>query len=263
MNVKFHKYQGAGNDFILIDNRKRIIQHGHRRLFSHWCNRHFGIGADGVILLEKESGYDFRMVYFNSDGRESSMCGNGGRCIIQFAHDVGIIKNHCQFIAIDGPHSGKIQSNRVSLRMADVQDIREVSSTDFILHTGSPHFVRFADDVEQLAVETKGRTIRNSKPFKQQGINVNFAEVQGNKLFVRTYERGVEDETLSCGTGVVASVLALSFQKNSPIGKQHRQTIETRGGLLSVSYFRSAEKAWRAIDLIGPAQRVFSGAISC
>lgn len=263
MNVKFHKYQGTGNDFILIDNRKRIIQTGHRRFFSRWCNRHFGIGADGVILLEKESGYDFRMVYFNSDGRESSMCGNGGRCIIQFAHDIGVITTHCQFIAIDGPHSGEVQSNRVSLRMADVQDIRVSSSTDFILHTGSPHFVRFTDDVKQLAVVTKGRAIRNSKPFMQQGVNVNFAEAQGNRLFVRTYERGVEDETLSCGTGVVASVLAHSFRENNSIGKSHRQSVETKGGLLSVSYFRSAEKGWTAIDLAGPAQRVFSGEISC
>ena len=262
MNVNFFKYQGTGNDFILIDNREGVIQKKHYRYFSLWCDRHFGIGADGLILLQRAEGYDFQMKYFNSDGRESTMCGNGGRCIIQFASDLGIIQKKCSFMAIDGPHSGEVISRGVTLRMSDVKGLLSHSDSSFSLDTGSPHYVRLVKGVKHFDVERKGRAIRHSRAYRESGINVNFAEWQNNLLHVRTYERGVESETLSCGTGVVASALVWSFIQKWPRGKRLRLEIETTGGPLQVRFMRRGEDEWTEIDLTGPAKRVFSGQLS-
>ena len=260
MTVKFYKYQGTGNDFVMIDNRQYGINKDRTALVQKLCDRKFGIGADGLILLNEKLSFDFEMVYFNSDGNESSMCGNGGRCLIKFAHHLGLIQSKCKFLAIDGEHEGEILSNgNVSLKMKDVPSIENYNG-DFILNTGSPHYVKFVNDVKALHVFKEGKKIRNSERFIKEGINVNFAEQKNEgEIFVRTYERGVEDETLSCGTGVVASALACL-----PVGtafggtKLNAVKIETPGGKLEVK-FEAEGTGFKNIYLIGPAERVFEG----
>ena len=225
MTVNFYKYQGTGNDFIMIDNRHPVISKNQTELIARLCDRKFGIGADGLILLQEKKSVDFEMVYFNSDGRESSMCGNGGRCLIKFAKDLGIISNQCEFAAIDGLHEGHIlKDGTVSLKMGDVKGIENFYD-DFILNTGSPHYVVLTKGVADINIVEHAKKIRCSEKFAKDGININFVESKGNhKLFVRTYERGVEDETLSCGTGVVASALAFASHSGN---KMHEISIET------------------------------------
>ncbi|MGN6601949.1 MAG: diaminopimelate epimerase, partial [Ginsengibacter sp.] len=208
MKIKFYKYQGAGNDFILIDNREKISHEFTVQHIKKMCDRHFGIGADGLMLLNNKDGFDFEMIYFNADGNEGSMCGNGGRCIVQFASNMGIKKNEYKFLATDGVHEAKIDLNKeVSLKMNDVTDV-DFSMDHYVLDTGSPHYVKFVGDVQDLNVVSDGSKIRNSREFSEKGINVNFVQtLDDDHIFVRTYERGVEDETLSCGTGVTASAL--------------------------------------------------------
>ncbi len=257
MTVKFYKYQGTGNDFVMIDNRNLALTN-ERAQIEKLCNRRFGIGADGLIYLQSKEGYDFEMVYFNSDGNESTMCGNGGRCLIRFAHDLGLIADKCKFMAIDGEHEGEILSDgRVSLKMKDVDCIESYNS-DYVLNTGSPHYVQFANYVANLKVYEEGYKIRNSARFAAEGINVNFAEKKSaDELFVRTYERGVEAETLSCGTGVVASALAFASKNGSLLS---RVSIETPGGKLQVN-FEAQGNGYRNIFLTGPAERVFEGEV--
>ena len=257
MTVKFYKYQGTGNDFILIDNRTYGLTK-ERAAIEKLCDRRFGIGADGLIYLQNKAGYDFEMVYFNSDGNESSMCGNGGRCLIQFARYMGIITTHCKFMAIDGEHEGQIfLDGTVSLKMKDVDAIENYNN-DYVLNTGSPHYVQFANEVRNLKVVDEAQKIRYADRFKQEGINVNFVEKKSaNELFVRTYERGVEGETLSCGTGVVASALAFA-SKNGTL--MNEVTIETPGGNLHVK-FEPVGRGYRNIYLIGPAEKVFEGEV--
>lgn len=258
MTVKFYKYQGTGNDFIMIDNRAYGLSKNQTDLVKHLCDRKFGIGSDGLILLTEKISYDFEMVYFNSDGNESSMCGNGGRCLIKFAHQLGIIENKCRFLAIDGDHDGEIlPGGIVSLKMKDVEDI-ENSNGNYVLNTGSPHYVSFANYVKQIKIVEEARKVRNSDRFIQQGINVNFVEkLSDHEIFVRTYERGVEDETLSCGTGVVAS--ALAFASKSGI-IMNLVDIQSMGGKLQVK-FDANGRGYKNIYLIGPAERVFDGEI--
>ncbi|MDI1355898.1 MAG: diaminopimelate epimerase [bacterium] len=258
MNVDFHKYQGTGNDFILIDNRLKAVELSTEHI-QFLCDRRFGIGADGLMLLEKESGYDFKMVYFNSDGNQSSMCGNGGRCITAFAKQLGIIRDEARFLAIDGPHLALVEGDLISLKMQDVNQM-EQGSDYFFLNTGSPHYVKLVNDVEHTDVSTEGKNIRNSDRFKEEGTNVNFIERINDEVFVRTYERGVENETLSCGTGVtaaalVAALLGISTGKNECM-------IRTLGGKLEVSFEKVLEQNFYNIWLKGPAQFVFSGNIS-
>ena len=260
MTVKFYKYQGTGNDFIMIDNRSGYkMTKKHTAFVKRLCDRKFGIGADGLILLNDKIGYDFEMVYFNSDGNESTMCGNGGRCLIKFAHDLHLIPGKCLFLAIDGPHEGAIlEEGVISLKMKDVDSLEHYNGKDVILNTGSPHYVRFADNVAGMDIVTEARRIRYGERFKKEGINVNFVErVSDDEIFVRTYERGVEDETLSCGTGVVASSLAFAQKESIAI---ERVKVKTPGGRLEVR-FSPAGNGYKHVYLIGPAERVFEGTI--
>lgn len=256
MKIKFYKYQGTGNDFIMIDNRDLSLPRENTAMVKQLCDRRFGIGGDGLIYLQNKEGSDFEMVYFNSDGRESTMCGNGGRCIVKFAHDLGLGAEDFSFLAIDGPHKGKILPNgNVSLQMQDVKSTFR-HGQDYVLNTGSPHLVHFVNKVHELAVAEEGRKIRNSDSYRAEGINVNFAEVSSSdSIFVRTYERGVEDETLSCGTGVVASAIAFYYHNNFyPTDVR----IETLGGELNVK-FNIQDMHFTDIWLTGPAQQVFEG----
>lgn len=257
MTVKFYKYQGTGNDFVMIDNRAYGLTN-QRETIEKLCNRRFGIGADGLIYLQQKEGYDFEMVYFNSDGNESTMCGNGGRCLIQFAHDLGLIGNTCKFMAIDGEHDGEIlPDGRVQLKMKDVDTIENYNS-DYVLNTGSPHYVQFANGVDNLKLVTEAQKIRYNDRFAAEGINVNFVEKKSaDEIFVRTYERGVEDETLSCGTGVVASAIAFAAKNGMLLT---RIGVQARGGELEVK-FEPVGRGFHNVYLIGPAKRVFEGEI--
>lgn len=256
MNLKFHKYQGAGNDFIIIDNRDNKIKLPETQI-NKLCDRRFGVGADGLMLLENHSDFDFKMIYFNSDGKESTMCGNGGRCLVAFAKSLNIIKKDANFIAIDGSHKATINNNSISLQMQDVNDFRIVN-TNYYMNTGSPHYVTFRDDISRIDVYSRGREIRNSAEFAPEGTNVNFVEIQGEKLFVRTYERGVENETLACGTGVTASAISASFYSDSD---KDSYDIITKGGNLNVSFKKQDNNTFKDIWLTGPATFVFKGEI--
>ncbi|MDX1904591.1 MAG: diaminopimelate epimerase [Thermonemataceae bacterium] len=255
MQLKFYKYQGTGNDFVMIDNRDLLFPKN-QELIAQFCHRRFGIGADGLILLEKAPHYDFRMLYYNANGLEGSMCGNGGRCAVAFAQSLGIFEQKTTFIAVDGEHEAFITEGLVHLKMKNVTNI-EINSDYFFLDTGSPHYVEFVENLSHYQVFEKGKAIRYNDRFRENGTNVNFVEVLSpNCLQVRTYERGVEDETYSCGTGVTASVLAYSLQNaQSPI------LVETLGGQLQISYEKTAN-GFENIYLIGKAQKVFEGEIS-
>lgn len=258
MKIQFAKYQGTGNDFVIIDNRDKKYDGLTKEQVALLCDRRFGIGADGLMLLNAHPGYDFEMKYYNSDGRESSMCGNGGRCLTKFANDIGIIKSDYKFIAIDGQHEASINLDGiVALKMSDVNDV-QYNRGNYILNTGSPHFVTLTNDVMHVDVFKKGREIRYSEEFKDQGINVNFVEQteEPDKIIVRTYERGVEDETYSCGTGVTASALVCSHNDNG----FNRVEVQTKGGELSVEFDKIGDR-YQNVWLNGPAIKVFEGTV--
>jgi len=253
MHIECFKYQGTGNDFILIDNRTKSISLTTNQI--QWlCNRHFGIGADGLMLLELEPSVDFKMVYFNSDGNESSMCGNGGRCITAFAKHLGIININATFLAIDGVHEAKIQDELISLKMCDVREL-EVGEDYFYLNTGSPHYVKYVSNLENFNVLDEGKKIRYSQRFSEFGTNVNFIEKTNDVLCVRTYERGVENETFSCGTGVTAAVLVAAFSGHST--HKNSCSVKTLGGNLTVTFDKVLENTFYNIWLEGPAKFVF------
>jgi diaminopimelate epimerase len=257
MQLHCYKYQGTGNDFVLLDNREKNISLTTEHI--KWlCNRRFGIGADGLILLELEPGIDFKMVYFNSDGNESSMCGNGGRCITAFAKYLGIINSEAKFLAIDGIHEAKIDTDLVSLKMNDVRQV-EVGENYFYLNTGSPHYVKFVNNLEEFNVFKEGKKIRNNDRFIFEGTNVNFIEKIDNELFVRTYERGVENETLSCGTGVTAAALVAALKGVST--DKNNCGIKTLGGHLNVKFDKVLENTFYNIWLQGPATFIFKTTI--
>ncbi len=257
MKIEFYKYQGTGNDFVILDNRKEQYSQLSKKQVAFLCDRRFGIGADGLMFLSKHADYDFEMIYYNADGRPASMCGNGGRCLVKFASDMGIIQTTYNFIAVDGLHEASVETDgTVSLKMNDVETIREISG-HYILNTGSPHYVKIMDDVMHVDVFKKGREIRYSREFEAEGINVNFVEQKGNdKLIVRTYERGVEDETFSCGTGVTAAALVCSHNDSG----FNRVEVQTKGGHLSVEYDKIGNR-YKNIWLSGPAEKVFEGII--
>jgi diaminopimelate epimerase len=254
--MTFYKYHGTGNDFILFDNREGEINLSTNQI-AHLCNRRFGIGADGLMLLEHADGYDFRMVYYNSDGGESTMCGNGGRCITAFAKHLGIIASIADFVAIDGPHTATIREDGlISLHMKDVAEV-EISEDYTILNTGSPHYVLWVRDVKHASVYAAGKKIRNQPEFQPNGINVNFVQLLDGKLSVRTYERGVEDETLSCGTGVTAAAIAATCNETGTF----KTGIETPGGHLEVSFTKNSPTSATNVVLTGPAAFVFKGEV--
>ena len=258
MEIPFVKYQGTGNDFILIDGRIQIPELD----VEFWCNRKFGIGADGLMILapSKEPNVDFEMIYYNSDGNLSSMCGNGGRCIAHWAHDLGIGRNgHIVFNAPDGHHEAWIDNDTVNLSMNDVDQIIQLDNNDVQLNTGSPHYVKKCKHLPDTFVE-EAKQIRLSTPYKKEGINVNFYIEQDARLLeCRTFERGVEDETLSCGTGVTAVALAHAQFKQLNNGKI---TVVTQGGKLAL-YFEYEESTgkYQNLFLEGPAEFVFKGTL--
>ena len=252
--MEFYKYQGTGNDFVMIDNRDLQFPKD-KKIIAKLCDRRFGIGADGLILLENDEKYDFKMVYYNSDGGESTMCGNGGRCLVAFAFFLDIFENKCTFIAIDGEHEAEIRNGIVKLKMIDVENIQN-DENDSVLNTGSPHYVKYVQDIADFNVFAEGNSIRNSENYREKGINVNFVEnISDDEIFVRTYERGVEDETFSCGTGVTASALTF-LQKNNLTSIK----VKTLGGDLKV-YAEKHGNSFREIWLEGSAKQVFKGKV--
>ena len=260
MIIPFFKYQGTGNDFILVDNRSNSFSALSQDEIERICDRRFSIGADGLMMLNHKDGYDFEMKYFNSDGKPGSMCGNGGRCIVRFAYDLGIHKESYRFLASDGEHVAEIEtgSNIISLKMKDVPGYKEENGY-YIVDTGSPHYVKFVDDVMKVDVVKEGTEIRYSELFAKEGINVNFVQNKGgDEIIVRTYERGVEDETYSCGTGVTASALVCH---HNDVG-YNDVTVDTRGGNLVVKYDRSYDNKYTNIWLCGPAEKSFEGKVN-
>jgi diaminopimelate epimerase len=258
MQLTFHKYQGTGNDFIIIDNREMKFERDNQSLVAKLCHRRFGIGADGLMLLQSKEGFDFEMIYYNSDGNESSMCGNGGRCIVEFARTLGLVNTKAHFQAIDGEHEALVSTAFISIKMKNVMNI-EVNSDFCYLNTGSPHYVTFVNDVRNYNVFEAGKAIRNNERFKQIGTNVNFVEIQKGDLFVRTYERGVEEETFSCGTGVTAAALVAAL-KSVSTGQDYCD-IKTLGGNLKVKFVKKQGHMFTDIWLEGPAKFVFKGEI--
>jgi diaminopimelate epimerase len=258
MNIHFYKYQGTGNDFVMLDNRNRIYDFVGINEVKKMCDRRFGIGADGLIKINAHPSLTFEMDYYNSDGSKS-FCGNGARCTIAFADFLGIECQNVDFWAIDGGHTATLKEQKVALAMNNVNEIHEIAS-DYLLHTGSPHYIQFVDNVAQVDVYKQGNFIRNQDNYKLEGVNVNFVQViNEQELFVRTYERGVEDETLSCGTGVTAAVLAYGYK----IGLKDKQTIrvKTLGGELEVMFRMKEQGQFDEIQLLGPAKQVFKGEI--
>lgn len=256
MQLQFYKYQGTGNDFILADNRQNEYVLTQQQIHK-LCDRRFGIGADGLMLLQNKEGFDFEMKYYNADGKEGSMCGNGGRCMVKFAYHLGIHRELYRFLASDGIHEAEIDMDGiVSLKMKDVSVIKKFRG-DYLLNTGSPHYIKLVTDVMQLDVYKKGYEIRHSKDFEEEGINVNFVEqsVEPDKIIVRTFERGVEDETYSCGTGVTAAALVCYHNENG----FNDVEVQTLGGHLSVEFDRVDEDRFENIWLCGPAEKVFQG----
>lgn len=254
----FYKYQGTGNDFIMIDNRDNAFPKNNTKLVAKLCDRRFGIGADGLILLENGTGGDFSMVYYNSDGNQSTMCGNGGRCIVAFAKQLELIDAQTEFMAVDGMHVARINDDgTVSLQMKDVHNVTVYQNYVF-LDTGSPHHVELVDNLDEFDVKRVGSQIRYSGMYGDAGSNVNFVAASGtDKFSVRTYERGVEYETLSCGTGVTAVAIAMKV-----LGKTDSEIVklQTPGGELEVSFLQDGQQ-FKEIYLTGPAAFVFKGVI--
>ena len=254
MKMTFYKYQGTGNDFVVIDNRNGFFPKDNHSMIAEICNRKYGIGADGLLLLENNSKVDFTMVYYNADGKLGSMCGNGGRCIVHFANFLNIINENILFEAIDGLHEASINNAIISLKMNDVASIN-VNTNSVFLNTGSPHHVEMVEDLKNYNVAENGFLIRN-KTYGKEGSNINFVEKIGRNLFaVRTYERGVEAETLSCGTGVTAVAIALS--ETNRIDTNNVE-LHTEGGNLLV-HFNKLNGTYYDVYLEGPAKQVFKG----
>ena len=259
--IQFYKYHGAGNDFIMLNllDEDVVLSQDH---IKQLCDRHKGIGADGLMLLMASEETDFEMKYYNSDGAEGSMCGNGGRCMVSFAYDMGLVKDDYEFMAVDGLHKANIieingKQKQIKLQMSDVDRVAIIDGK-MVMDTGSPHYLDFRDEVKDINVFEEGKAIRYSDSFKENGINVNFIESNGNQLYVRTYERGVEDETLACGTGVTAAAIASCLRQKL----QYKDfEIKTKGGNLKVAFDTADGQKFTNIYLIGPAEFVYTGAL--
>ena len=261
--MEFVKYQGTGNDFVLINGDTQTFDPTDYSRVKALCDRRFGIGADGFMIIRRHDDFDFEMLYYNADGRPGSLCGNGSRCAVAFAYAAGIFGgNTCTFLAYDGPHEARIDAagSQVELKMNDVSGV-EIGQGMVVLDTGSPHYVTLVEDLSDLDIVEAGRAIRFSPRFAELGINVNFVEpLQSDTLKVATYERGVEDETLSCGTGVTACAIGHHVLSQSNREGEHAVNIKTKGGLLHVK-FNQQDNQYRNIWLVGPAVRVFEGKI--
>lgn len=257
----FCKYHGAGNDFILIDNRNSSFNPNDHELISRICHRRFGIGADGLMLLENDDHSDFYMRFYNSDGYEGTMCGNGGRCIVAFAHRLGIIKDSTTFNSPDGLHYAEVSGNgstlTVNLKLNDVDSVT-IGDGYYFMNTGSPHYVQLLENLKDFDVVGEGRRIRYSPLLAPDGANINFGEIKDDHILIATYERGVEDETYACGTGSTATAIAVSIHTGS---NKNSYDIKAKGGNLKVSFEKIAEGKYRNIWLEGPAAFVFEGKI--
>lgn len=258
MKISFSKYQGTGNDFIMLDNLNGQYDHLSIKQIQFMCDRRFGIGADGLIKINAHNTLDFEVDYYNSDGSKS-FCGNGARCSVAFAESLGIDVQETIFLGIDGPHKALKEKGIIALEMGDVSDLR-MKKNDYIIHTGSPHYIHFVADITLIDVVEFGKEIRYSPEFNREGINVNVVEIIGShELMVNTYERGVEDETFSCGTGVTACVLAFADQTEK-FGN-HTVNVKVKGGELNVSFSQQEKGVFTNIQLIGPGEFVYSGEI--
>lgn len=258
MILKFSKYQGTGNDFILVDDRKKQFQPGHD-LISHICDRRFGIGADGLLILRNKEGVDFEMVYYNADGSPATFCGNGSRCMVAFAMSLGLNKGNFRFLAADGLHTASIEvigENEAQVRVSMIDPVIYTHDDDHtFLNTGTFHYVKFVNDPDAVDIMQTAPAIRFDRKYAPSGTNVNFVSIRGNKLYVRTYEKGVEAETLSCGTGVTAAAVATALSTGETDLKIH-----TKGGDLRVTFNKVGEK-FSDVFLEGPAIKVFEGTI--
>ena len=260
--MTLYKYHGAGNDFILADNRNQTFPNNPDTI-ELLCHRRFGIGADGLILLENDSDTDFYMRYFNADGYEGTMCGNGGRCVVAFAQKLGIIKDTTVFNSVDGLHEASIRYNEptsvVKLKMGNVSNV--ISANGYYeLNTGSRHYVQLVDDLSKVDIVNEGRKIRHSAAFAPEGINVNFIELQNNSILIGTFERGVEDETLACGTGAIAAAIASYLHSN--LQEPANYTLQAKGGKLMVCFDKPQNGVFTNIWLEGPAAYVFETEIA-
>ena len=257
MEINFSKYNGAGNDFILIDDRDNFIN-DNKLLISYLCDRHFGVGADGLIILKESNNCDFEILHYTSDGNLGSLCGNGSRCAVLFAYNKGIIGRKTVFKAFDGIHSAEILDDELIKMEMNVNSDIVSNSYGTWLDTGSPHLVIEKDDIDKLDVNNEGRLIRYSDFYKKEGVNVNFIEkISDDQFKIRTYERGVENETLACGTGSTASAICMNFLGRTKSGKI---TMKCKGGDLNVQ-FNSSNKGYEEISITGPAKLVFDGRI--
>lgn len=262
MESGFSKYHGTGNDFIMIDDRDETFPLDKQFFIRHLCDRRFGIGADGLILIREHPDLDFHMVYFNADGKEGSLCGNGGRCAVAFAHKLGMCDASTRFQAIDGFHDAElVRPDHIRLHMQPVSGVTR-HEDHCLLDTGSPHYCVFASGLDEMDVYHSGRKIRYGNDFNEEGINVNFIQQEAEKLFVRTYERGVENETYSCGTGVVASAICAALNDKTDKTDKTAFRVRTLGGELSVTFRQTGPDTFEDIILEGPATYVFSGTLS-
>ncbi|MBN1988933.1 MAG: diaminopimelate epimerase [Bacteroidales bacterium] len=258
MNLQFAKYHGAGNDFVIIDNRTNTFAPTIENV-KYLCNRRIGIGADGLMLLENDEALDFKMRYFNSDGNESTMCGNGGRCIVHFAKQLNLTNDNPKFMGIDGAHEAKfIDDDTVQLKMKDVDSFTAADDYYFI-DTGSPHYICYVEDIKQVNVNEAGKSIRTTFNTENGGTNVNFVQIGNDTLLIRTFERGVEEETLACGTGAVASAIATHHFLES---EEKELKLQALGGELTVSFDKLAELKYSNIWLTGPVKHVFNGIVN-
>lgn len=268
MQLNFYKYQGTGNDFIMVDDRKLLFSINDTALVARLCDRKFGIGADGLILLQPHPTQSYFMKYYNSDGNESTMCGNGGRCLAAFALHTGAVSGAHTFMAIDGLHDVEVDGDLndsvwIKLKMKDVNVVESRADNVFVLNTGSPHYVHFTPKpLKELDLVADAKHIRYNQEFAKEGINVNFINLLGlHHISMRTYERGVEDETLSCGTGVTAATLSAALLNNLPNGV-HTTEVTTPGGTLKVTFtYHAQNHSFTNVWLQGPATRVFKGTV--
>ena len=265
MKIQFYKYQGTGNDFVMVDNRDGCFNYNNTEFISSICDRKYGIGCDGLILIEDDIDLDFNMRYFNSDGSQLGMCGNGARCVTHFAKKLGIINNSAIFQAIDGIHHAEITDNNYArVKMNDIDmsnyDLIDKNFDNIYLNTGSPHLVINSNDIDKIDVFNEGRKIRFDDTYKKEGVNINFVEVASDNSLckVRTYERGVEDETLSCGTGAIAVAVVLNY---SNIVSKKEIKISMKGGDLNVSFDRVGDN-FSNIWLSGVVSEVYKGEIN-